>query len=106
VGGDNEGKGPMKLHIPGSFFHPSPPLVIANTFVQDQRIKGQGHSLSNRQHRLTPKCVGFSYLFNAFRFGRDSTCIRSISVIRSVLVAGVSVRGCGSAAIFTAMHCM
>ena len=38
--------------------------VTDNTFVQSQRVKGQGHSVRNRQHRFTAKSVGLSYLFN------------------------------------------
>ena len=38
--------------------------VTANTLFQGQRVKGQGHSVRNRQHRLTAKSVGLSYLFN------------------------------------------
>ena len=38
--------------------------VTANTVVQGQRVKGQGHSVRNRQHRFTAKSVGLSYLFN------------------------------------------
>ena len=34
------------------------------TFVQGQRVKGHGHSVCNRQHRLTAKSVVLSYLFN------------------------------------------
>ena len=38
--------------------------MAANTLVQDQRVKGQGHSVRNRQHGFTAKFVGLSYLFN------------------------------------------
>ena len=38
--------------------------VTANTLVQSQRVKGQGHSVRNRQHGFTGKFVGLSYLFN------------------------------------------
>ena len=37
--------------------------MTANTFVQGQRVKGQGHSVRNRQRRLTAKSVGISCLF-------------------------------------------
>jgi len=40
--------------------------VTANTLVQGQRVKGQGHSVRNSQHRFTAKCVSFSYLFSAW----------------------------------------
>ena len=38
--------------------------MTANTLVQGQRVKGQGHSIRNRQHGFTAKFVGLSYLFN------------------------------------------
>ena len=38
--------------------------------VQGQRVKGQGHSVCNRQRRFTAKSVGLSYLFN-LSGGRD-----------------------------------
>jgi len=38
--------------------------VTANTLVQRQRVKSQGHSVCNRQHGFTAKFVGLSYLFN------------------------------------------
>ena len=38
--------------------------MTANTLVQGQRVKGQGHSVCNRQHGFTAKFVGLSYLFN------------------------------------------
>jgi len=38
--------------------------VTANTLVQGQRVKGQGHSVRNRQHRFTAKSMGLYYLFN------------------------------------------
>ena len=33
--------------------------MTANTLVQGQRVKGQGHSVLNSQHRFTAKCVSF-----------------------------------------------
>jgi len=38
--------------------------VTANTVFQGQRVKGQGHSVRNKQHRFNAKSVGLSYLFN------------------------------------------
>ena len=38
--------------------------VTANTLVQGQRVKGQGHNIRNRLHGFTAKSVGLSYLFN------------------------------------------
>jgi len=38
--------------------------VTASTLVQGQRVKGQGHSVRNRQHGFIAKFVGLSYLFN------------------------------------------
>ena len=38
--------------------------VTVNTPLQGQRVKGQGHSVRNRQHGFTAKFVGLSYLFN------------------------------------------
>ena len=38
--------------------------MTANTLVQGQRVKGQGHSVRNRRHGFTAKFVGLSYLFN------------------------------------------
>ena len=41
--------------------------VTANTFVQGQRVKGQGHSVCNRQRRLTAKSVRICCLFNVVK---------------------------------------
>ena len=38
--------------------------MTANTLVQGQGVKGQGHSVCNRQRRLTAKSVRISCLFN------------------------------------------
>ena len=38
--------------------------MTANRLVQGQSVKGQGHSVRNRQHGFTAKFVGLSYLFN------------------------------------------
>ena len=38
--------------------------MTANTLVQGQMVKGQGHSVRNRQHGFTAKLVGLSCLFN------------------------------------------
>ena len=38
--------------------------MTANTLVEGQRVKGQDHSVCNRQHGFTAKFVGLSYLFN------------------------------------------
>ena len=39
--------------------------MTANTLLQGQRVKDQGHSVCNRQRRFTAKSVQFSCLFNA-----------------------------------------
>ena len=41
--------------------------MTANTFVQGQRVKGQGHSVCKRQRRLTATCMPISCLFNVAR---------------------------------------
>ena len=46
--------------------------VTANTFVQGQRVKGQGPSVCNRQRRLTAKSVRICCLFNVEK-GRGAT---------------------------------
>ena len=38
--------------------------MTANTLVQGQRVKGQGHSVCKRQRRLTAKSVRNCCLFN------------------------------------------
>jgi len=40
----------ISLKVSTEFLH-----VTANTDVEDQRVKGQGHSVRNRQHRFTLK---------------------------------------------------
>ena len=47
--------------------------MTANTFVQGQRVKGQGHSVCKRQRRLTVKSVRICCLFNVEK-GCGATC--------------------------------